>query len=643
MTRKLTISADLAFPLDAQTRTNVVYGGKGKGKTNFGAVLAEEFARLGLKFSVIDPLDVWWGLRYGADQKTEGIDVVILGGTRGDEPITPDSGAIVADFVTDEDANVIIVLRNASGEMWSNAERIRFIRDYMRRLFKRQGEGRRPLHQIIDEAGRFVPQQIPANSPDIADCVGAIEELVEWGRNFGIGVTLITQRSARMNKSVSELAECMVAFQTAGPRSISAIVDWFGEHVERERQKELVARLRKLPVGHALVVSPEWLDFEGEAHIRLRTTFDSSATPKAGSRPAKPGKARAVDLDTFRAKLQDVRVRAEATDPKALTKRVRELEQALAKAEKALGKSAETLRGEALRTAKVDPAAIAQAKADEQAVRESVTKISRQLSELARGFDVFNTATTQATERAAKAFSVLRESFASLQGVVASSPIWTGKARPPGLSALASSMAGQIEQAAAKTTKQIVDRIVRARPKFEEHGRASSSDNGDGDLAKGHRRILDALAEMRQLGIETPSRKQLRVFAAYDVTSGQPGMRLGELVKWGYVGTPAPGLVSLTDTGAAIADAGAMPSGLSELHERVLRKLDAGSRRILEHLIGIYPDPITRTDLKEAISYDVTSGQPGMKLAALITMGVVETPAKGVVVASSLLFPEALA
>ena len=56
---------------------------------------------------------------------------------------------------------------------------------------------------------------------------------------------------------------------------------WLGDHVEKARLREVVATIRQLDVGDALIVSPGWLKVEKVIHIRERETFDSSATPKA--------------------------------------------------------------------------------------------------------------------------------------------------------------------------------------------------------------------------------------------------------------------------------------------------------------------------------------------------------------------------
>jgi hypothetical protein len=70
----LHVSATLTLPVDAVTSTLVVYGGKGMGKTNFASVLVEEFATAGLRFAVIDPMGVWWGLRHDATGKGPGVE-----------------------------------------------------------------------------------------------------------------------------------------------------------------------------------------------------------------------------------------------------------------------------------------------------------------------------------------------------------------------------------------------------------------------------------------------------------------------------------------------------------------------------------------------------------------------------------------
>lgn len=352
----LRIADDLTLPRDAHTQTIVVYGGKGMGKTNFAAVLCEELQRTGLRFCYLDPVGVAWGMRHGRTRREPGLKVLALGGLRGDIPIEPTAGHVVADLVVDETVDVLIdISRRANGTSWSKAEKIKFVTDYMTRLYARQGEKRRPIMQIVDEAGRFVPQQMRSGDEQIAACVGAIEEVVELGRNVGIGVTLITQRSARMAKAVSELAECMISFRIIGPNSVKAVLDWFGEHTDAKTAKALIGQLRTLDRGEALVVAPGWLHYEGAAHIRARHTFDSSATPRGRAVTRAPGRARTPDLAQYRERMKATIEQSEANDPRKLHALIADLRRQLTAKRDATPRTAKPVETvhERVRTVKV--------------------------------------------------------------------------------------------------------------------------------------------------------------------------------------------------------------------------------------------------------------------------------------------------
>jgi hypothetical protein len=338
MRRLLHISDDLALPTDTVTSTLIVYGGKGMGKTNFGSVLVEELTASGLRWSVLDPLGVWWGLRHSADGQSSGIECLILGGIHGDIPIEPTAGAVVADLVVNENVNVVIDFsRKPSGEMWSIGEKIKFVTDYAYRLFQRQGElvggvRREPLIQLLDEAARYIPQVIPHGAENLAKCVGAWEQLVEEGRNIGVGVALLTQRSARMNKSVSEVADAILAFRIVGPNSIGAITDWLGEHVPKAQINSMVETIRSLERGRCLVVSPGWLKFEGVIGIRARHTFDSSATPKPGERARRVrGEGAKPDLAKYVERMKETIDKAKADDPRELRAQIQKLQKELSR------------------------------------------------------------------------------------------------------------------------------------------------------------------------------------------------------------------------------------------------------------------------------------------------------------------------
>lgn len=377
MTRQLKISATLELPVDTVTSTILIYGGKGMGKSNVGSVVLEEMSRLGLRWSALDPMGVLWGLRYSIDGKGPGVECLILGGAHGDIPIEPTGGGIVAELVANESVNVIIDFsRKPNGEMWGVGERIRFVTEYGSRLYQLQGsliDGKRrePLFQMIDEAARFMPQTIRSGEMEVAKCMSVWATIVEEGRNVGLGVGLLTQRSARLNKDVAELADVMMAFRTVGPNSIGAVMDWLGEHVAKDKIKDYTEKLRALPRGTALVISPGWLNYEGIVAMRARETFDSSATPKAGEKARKvSGRGAAPDLSKYSERMKETIERAKDEDPKALKTKIAQMNALIETQARQIAKAEIPRVAAALAAAaptQPDPEAIAKIRADIEA------------------------------------------------------------------------------------------------------------------------------------------------------------------------------------------------------------------------------------------------------------------------------------
>ena len=74
MTGSLRIAEGLALPSDAVTQTFGILAVRGAGKSNTGAVMAEEMARARLPFVVVDPVGSWWGLRSSGDGQGDACD-----------------------------------------------------------------------------------------------------------------------------------------------------------------------------------------------------------------------------------------------------------------------------------------------------------------------------------------------------------------------------------------------------------------------------------------------------------------------------------------------------------------------------------------------------------------------------------------
>ena len=317
----LRIAETLSLPMEAVTETFAILAKRGKGKTYTGLVMAEEMIGAGHPVVVLDPVGVWWGLRSAANGRDDGLPVVILGGDHGDLPLKPEAGTLVAETVVTSRSSVVIDL-----SVLSKAQARRFATDFVETLYHRNRE---PLHVIVDEADSFAPQRA---RPDGARLLGAMEDLVRRGRARGIGVTLITQRPAVLNKDVLTQAEVLIALGMTGPLDVAAIDEWVRLHADPDDARKVKASLPSLDVGTAWVWSPGWLGILRKVEIRKRHTFDSSATPKPGQARAKARHMTPVDIAALGEQMEAIAHEAKANDPRALRARVQQLERELAQA-----------------------------------------------------------------------------------------------------------------------------------------------------------------------------------------------------------------------------------------------------------------------------------------------------------------------
>jgi len=310
------LAPGLELPLDAITQTFGILAVRGAGKSNLAAVMAEEMFRARLPFVVVDPVGAWWGLRSSADGKAAGLEILIFGGRHGDIPLEKGGGQLVADLVVDDRLSCILDISE-----FSEGDKIRFLIDFAERLYARNTE---PLHLFLEEADDYIPQR-PFREQ--ARLLGAWERIQRRGRTRGLGSTLITQRSASLNKNVLTQIETLFVLRTTSPQDRKAIEGWVEYHGQK---REVLESLSQLAPGEAWIWSPQWLKVMKRVQIRRRTTFDSGATPKhvRGARPA--AMLADVDLGKMREKMAATIERAKQADPRALRARIVELEHQVA-------------------------------------------------------------------------------------------------------------------------------------------------------------------------------------------------------------------------------------------------------------------------------------------------------------------------
>lgn len=318
--KSIRISESLTLPPDAATQTFAVVARKRVGKTYTASVMAEEMIAAGIPIAVLDPTGAWWGLRSMADGK-EGLPVIIIGGAHGDVPLDEHGGRVIADLMIDHPGFYIIDFTTIE----SQAAQDRFATEFGGHFYKRKQLNKFPIHLFIDEADCFMPQQPFENQRRM---LGVYDTIIRRGGISGIGVTMITQRPAVLNKNALTQAETMIALQISGSQDVDAIEHWMRIHGSKEQREEVISSLATLQRGECWVWSPSWLQVLKRVRIRQRRTFNSSATPEMGDRLASPKLAQ-VDIEKLGSQIQSAIQKEKDNNPLLLKKRVQELEREL--------------------------------------------------------------------------------------------------------------------------------------------------------------------------------------------------------------------------------------------------------------------------------------------------------------------------
>src|SRR6185503_8837239 len=241
----------------------------------------------------------------------------VFGGLHGDLPLTPESGALVANILVDRRISAILDV-----SQMIDAEINRFSTAFGDRFFQRMKSKPNAVHLFLEECQEFLPQNTMKGEERK---LHVFQRIAKQGRNFGIGVSLLSQRPQEINKKALNMTEVMFAFQMTGPHERKAIESWIADKGE---DLDIVGQLPKFKVGKPHVWSPQWLGISKQISILKKKTYDASATPEFGSHEA----ARSltpVDVATIKEAMQETIKQIEADDPTALKREITKLRKEL--------------------------------------------------------------------------------------------------------------------------------------------------------------------------------------------------------------------------------------------------------------------------------------------------------------------------
>lgn len=435
-----------------------------------------------------------------------------------------------------------------------------------------------PLKLVIDEAHLFAPQGGAKGGGATPDMLHATNNLLSLGRSKGLRITMISQRPAKLHKDSLTQAHTLIAMSLMAPHDRQAVSDWIADQADMARGKEIVASLPSLDPGEGWLWAPREKVLERVKFSRPKT-FDSSSAPDDGDTagPSLP----AMNPDAIKAKLEVVAKETVANSVPTLKAENARLKVELAKAAKPV-----PMIG-------VDP--------------------KEMKAEYERGYGIGYKAGVDTT------FKVMKRAKSLLEHVAA----------------MATQGAGEMEIKEMEAPK-IIPRTAVVHPAPVPRAPVVPRSNGHAPsegLNGPEQRILDAVAWWAAAGIEQPSKVQVAAVARYSPNGGAFNNPLGGLRSKGLLNN-----LSLTPEGAAMAHGPEVSPDTAELHARVMAILDGPQKRILQPLLECYPDSMAKADLAQAAEYSPDGGAFNNPLGSLRSLGLIDYPQRGVVVAQPILF-----
>jgi hypothetical protein len=145
---------------------------------------------------------------------------------------------------------------------------------------------------------------------------------------------------------------------------------------------------------------------------------------------------------------------------------------------------------------------------------------------------------------------------------------------------------------------------------------------------------------MESIGHSNADATTVAFLAGYTVNGHFNNLR-GKLKSNGYIDYPSGGRIALTQKGRVAAPDVERPRTLAALHQAVRDRLDHSMVRLLDPVIAAYPKVLDTAEHARLAGYTVNGHYNNMR-GRLRTMGLIQYPSSGSVMATDVLFPSGL-
>ncbi len=159
--------------------------------------------------------------------------------------------------------------------------------------------------------------------------------------------------------------------------------------------------------------------------------------------------------------------------------------------------------------------------------------------------------------------------------------------------------------------------------------------------SRSQQKILDMLAWIEEIGRGKDAKKnQVAFLSDQSPTSSGYTNNLSMLRTAGLIDYPSSGHICLTDAGRDAATPPVLPADSLDLQRQIRAKVSASQWAILDALIQAYPEAVSKAETAERAGQSATSSGYTNNLSTLRTLGLIDYPSTGMVVALSTLFIE---
>jgi len=175
----------------------------------------------------------------------------------------------------------------------------------------------------------------------------------------------------------------------------------------------------------------------------------------------------------------------------------------------------------------------------------------------------------------------------------------------------------------------------------EEEAEIEGEPGADG-LTSAERKILAGLADAHAMGLQRVARGNAGAFAGMSAGGGAFSRAATKLLQAGLISLPKPGYMAITPAGLQRTGPVRRVRSLADIHAAWKRRTKKPQTAMLDTLIAVYPNAISREDLAASVGMSATGGAFMRAVRALILLEVARYPGRGVVAATDLLFPPGL-